>query len=71
MKIAIRDLGLAAYIRLKEKEATFIEFKEDKYVFESERDEDSWRVEYLNSCCYRHDSEVMALRVFKQKAKRT
>ncbi len=69
MILEIRGLGLAAYLRMQTGEVMFIKFENGKFIFESEKDENHWRVQYINSCCYRHDQEVMALRVFKQQDK--
>lgn len=59
-KLEIRKLGLAAYIKMKG--GKLIEYKNSRFVFESDRTESDWEVEYLNSCCHRHDTELINLR---------
>ena len=70
MEIEIRDLGLAAYIRIIG--GKFVRFNEetDSYVFVTDICENDWRVAYLNSESYKHDTEIMSLRTFKQRKKR-
>lgn len=60
MQVTVRELGLAAYLRVSG--CRFLGYVDDHFVFESERDRENWEVEYLNSLCYRHDSEIMTLR---------
>lgn len=62
MQIQIQQLGLAAYVRMKG--ATLIEVSGRRFVFESEKTEQEWRVEYSGSESMRHDSLVCELRNF-------
>lgn len=34
------------------------------FIFDSDRSEQDWKLEYMNSCCCKHDAEVMNLRKF-------
>lgn len=61
--VHIRSLGLAAY--LKTAGCKLVTVEDNQFVYESDRSEREWQVEYLNSCCYKHDSEVMSLRKLK------
>jgi hypothetical protein len=68
MEIKVKRLGLAAYVKMCG--AGFIAHEKDKstgryvFVFESDKSLPEWEVEYANSCCSLHDSEVMSLRKF-------
>ena len=62
MKVETRDLGLAAFMKMNGLELIDF-FKPNRiFIFESDRDETSWRVEYLNSESHKHDTELMNLR---------
>lgn len=65
MRIETRELGLAAFMKIRG--AKLVEYSNRVFVFESDRDLNVWRVEYANSCCYQHDTEVMSLRKFLNK----
>jgi len=60
MRIETRKLGLAAFIKMNN--GNLIEVASGKFAFESEKAESQWEVEYLNSCCHRHDTELINLR---------
>lgn len=60
MALQTRKLGLAAYIKIKG--IQFLGFIEGKFRFESDRSEDEWEAEYMNTDAYRHDVELMNLR---------
>ena len=65
MEIRVKRLGLAAYIKING--GTLLGHEKDRhgkgeFVFESERTARQWEIEYSNSCCNLHDSEVMSLR---------
>lgn len=60
MILKIRKLGLAAYIKMHG--AVLKDVKGNVFMFESEKSETEWEVEYLNSCCHRHDTELIHLR---------
>jgi hypothetical protein len=60
MKIAVNQLGLAAYIKMNG--ATLLSVEGKTFAFESEKTAAQWRVEYNNSCCMRHDALVCELR---------
>jgi len=60
MRIETRKLGLAAFIKMNN--GKLIEVASGKFAFDSEKTESEWEVEYLNSCCHRHDTELINLR---------
>lgn len=65
MEVRVKRLGLAAYMKMKGAEFKGHEkdrFNKGEFVFESEQTARQWEVEYANSCCNLHDSEVMSLR---------
>ena len=61
MTIIITELGLASYIKIKGNK--LIRF-EKGFIFETDKTENEWRVEYLHSESYAHDSELLQLRKF-------
>lgn len=60
MRIEVRRLGLAAFVRMNG--GKLLEVVGKTFVFESEKTFEDWQVEYSNSCCWRHDSLVLELR---------
>lgn len=58
--IETRKLGLAAYIKMEQ--GNFLGVVDNKFRFESEMTAEEWDIRYCNTCCHRHDMEVMALR---------
>lgn len=60
--IAVRQLGLAAYIKMNGAKLVTVENRE--FILETEKSLDAWRLEYNNSCCMQHDSLVCDLRHF-------
>ena len=60
MNISTRKLGLAAYIKLKGQ--VLVGFRDGRFQFDSDRSENDWEVEYLNTECYHHDVELINLR---------
>lgn len=60
--IKVRHLGLAAYVHMKGMPLRGCEGK--NFLFESDRSVESWRAEYMNTDCMRHDSLVCELRQF-------
>lgn len=62
MRVETRDLGLAAFLKMKGVELVDY-FKPNRvFIFETDRDETAWRIEYLASESHKHDTEVMNLR---------
>lgn len=59
-QVRIKQLGLAAYVSMKGAKLLSTEGK--VFVFESEKSEKEWQVEYSNSCCQAHDARVCQLR---------
>lgn len=62
MRIAVRHLGLAAYVKIHGGVLTDVQGKD--FIFESEKPLLEWRIAYNNSCCMKHDAAVCDLRVF-------
>ena len=67
MRVEVRKLGLAAYMKMKDVEFKGYDADERHFVFESDRDEREWYVEYLNTDCHRHDTELMGLRTLMRR----
>lgn len=66
MQIKIKKLGLAAFIKMRsesETETKFIKY-DDGFVFDSPKDANEWKVEYMNDPCSRFDKNLMELREF-------
>ena len=63
-EVVIRDLGLAAFVHING--GKLLRYDGRNFVLEVNggRTEENLRIEYLNSCCFKHDSEVMTLRKF-------
>ena len=62
MRVETRDLGLAAYMKMREQKLIDF-FKPNRvFIFESDRDETAWRIEYLDTQCHEHDRVLMELR---------
>lgn len=62
MEIKVTSLGLAAYVH-GQNEVTFLRYESESrsFVFSVVESRD-FEKDYLNCCCSRHDSNVMALR---------
>ena len=60
MEISTAKLGLAAYIQIKG--GTFLGYRDRKFWYDSERSEDDWQTEYINSESHQHDMTLMNLR---------
>lgn len=60
MRIAVNQLGLAAYIKMHG--ATLVGVEGKTFIFESEQSVSDWRIAYSNSCCMKHDTLVCELR---------
>ena len=65
--VTTRKLGLAAYIKMHG--GQLLDFEQDTNMFTFKvmsesvgKSVQNWEFEYLNSCCYRHDSELVNLR---------
>ena len=58
--IRVKQLGLAAYIKMEG--ATLVGIQDREFVFESHTTLEDWRLKYNNSCCMHHDSLVCELR---------
>jgi len=66
-EVKVKRLGLAAYMKLNGAQfrghSPLPNFK-GNFLFDTDKSLKEWEVEYLNSCCSKHDSEVMTLRKF-------
>ena len=60
MRVETRKLGLAAYIKMNG--GQLVKFEQGKFHIDTDKDEQQWEVEYMNSCCHRHDTELVNLR---------
>ena len=60
MVIYTSNLGLAAFVKMNKEK--FVGYNDKNFQFESDKTIDQWEVEYLNSCCKQHDSELVMLR---------
>jgi hypothetical protein len=74
--IKVRQLGLAAYIKMKAiptsaDRTCFIGYEGSLYIFESDRTEDEWRIEYINSECSAFDNCLRELREFEKRYTRS
>lgn len=59
-ELRIKNLGLAAYLKMKGEPLLRIEDK--GFIFETSKTESEWRIEYSNSESSAHDSEVLLLK---------
>lgn len=60
MQVKVRRLGLAAYVKIKG--GKFLGHYDGMFHFESDKDEEQWEIEYVNTEAYAHDLELMNLR---------
>lgn len=62
VRIETQNLGLAAYIKMNGGQVVSVANR--TYVFNTpdKKTLDEWTVEYSNSCCQKHDNELMGLR---------
>lgn len=65
--VETRKLGLAAYIKMQGGELLNFQPASNMFTFKIKapsvgKSVQNWEFEYLNSCCYRHDSELVNLR---------
>jgi len=60
MRLYIKGIGLAAYIKMQGDK--LVDVKNKMFVFESDKTEQAYQIEYLSSCCSYHDAEVCNLR---------
>lgn len=64
MIVETRKLGLAAYIKMQGASLESVQSDSNTFAFEdgSGKDVKAWELEYMNSCCHRHDTELVNLR---------
>jgi hypothetical protein len=66
--VETRKLGLAAYIKMCGGELLNIEQNTNTFKFNTSSNDnenksvEDWEFEYVNSCCHRHDTELVNLR---------
>ena len=60
--LEIKEIGLAAYMKMSGCE--FIDYDGSKFKLKdsSEKSLDDWSLEYTNSCCCVHDNQLLQLR---------
>lgn len=63
------DLGLSAFMKMNG--CLLVKMINKTFVFESLEGEsvEEWQIKYINSCCFRHDTELMFLRKLINKKK--
>lgn len=72
MEIRIRQLGLAAFIKMKsieKSETSFLGYRDEFYIFESNKSLEEWKIEYLNSESSVFDNCLRELREFEKNRK--
>lgn len=62
MEVRVKQLGLAAYIKMNGAKLLGVENRE--FIFDTNKSVDDWRTMYTNSCCMKHDALVCELRQF-------
>lgn len=62
MIVEVRDLGLAAYVKLKGYSLLACENRVFRFECPENVSKSELEIEYANSCCRQHDSNVMFLR---------
>ncbi len=69
MSLETRKLGLAAYIKMQGGTLKGLEGGTNTFVFVETPDKSitDWEMEYVNSCCHRHDTELVNLRKLMRK----
>ena len=63
--VKVYDMGLAAYMKLKGVMVKGIEGK--SFLFDTgDVPLSQWKIDYANSCCSRHDKEILGLKQMMQ-----
>ncbi|MEE8113272.1 MAG: hypothetical protein V3T23_02845 [Nitrososphaerales archaeon] len=60
MDVEIKQLGLAAYVKING--GKIRGYQNGKFIMDTDKSEQEWEIEYMNSESFKHDSEVMYLR---------
>ena len=60
MSIKVRKLAVAAYIKMNG--VKLLNYDGQYFIFDCDRGPVEWELEYLNSCCNKHDTELVLLR---------
>jgi Domain of unknown function (DUF5659) len=58
--VVVRQLGLAAY--LKSNGCNLLRIEDKSFYFSTDRSLKDWSIQYSNSCCAKHDTELCELR---------
>lgn len=63
-EVETRKLGLAAYIKMQGGALKGVEQETNTFSFDDPSDKplQEWEFDYVNSCCHRHDTELVNLR---------
>jgi len=64
MIVETRKLGLAAFIKMHGGTLQSVDDTSNTFTFEadSSKTAQAWEIQYQNSCCHRHDTELVNLR---------
>jgi hypothetical protein len=60
MDVEIKQLGLAAYVKING--GKIKGYRNGKFIMDTDKSEQEWEIQYMNSESFKHDSEVMYLR---------
>lgn len=60
MRVETRKLGLAAFIKMNG--GQLVKYESGRFHLDADKTEQQWEVAYMNSCCHRHDTELVNLR---------
>ena len=62
--VETRKLGLESYINMQVGSLKGVEQETNTFSFEVEGEKElqEWEFDYVNSCCHRHDTELVNLR---------
>ena len=60
--IKTKKLALAAYIYMEVGKLHKVDKENREFYFESDRSVDEWEMDYLDSCCNKHDNKLVTLR---------
>ena len=69
MELETRKLGLAAYIKMEGGTLKGLDGATNTFKFLDTPDKTlvDWEMQYVNSCCHRHDTELVNLRKLLRK----
>jgi len=68
MIIKVKKLGLAAFIKTHSEDPNsdtkFLRYEDGHFIFESDKDLNTWKVQFMNDFVSRFDKNLMELREF-------